>query len=103
VRMLTDGRLIELPARAYHPLLMELARQRLEDRVDPEVSAELHGWVSVEQLMEYCQLSEQQLNVQVCRARRLFAALGVMDARKVIERRRRKLRIGVSRLQHHAS
>ena len=90
-------RLVELPPRAFHYLLLLLARQRL---TDAELPASEQGWVLVEQLMDQLKASRQKLNLDVSRARRQLAEAGIEDAVTLIERRPQasQLRIGVEDL-----
>ena len=89
----------DLGARGHHYLLLTLARRRLEDAAAglPETSC---GWVYQEDFSHDASMRGQQLNVDVFRIRKQFAALPVVDAAKIIERRprTRQLRIGTGRL-----
>lgn len=98
----------ELPHRAHYAVLLELARQRLEDQMEPDLPACEHGWMAVGDLLRYCDINEAQLNVHVHRARSQLSLAGIEGAQSLIERRHkmacgdhaglRQLRIGVARL-----
>jgi len=89
----------ELGARAHNYLLLTLARKRLADAAEglPETSC---GWVYLEDLAHDPSMAPPQLNIDVFRLRQQFAALGVVDAANIIERRprTRQLRIGASQI-----
>jgi FHA domain len=89
----------DLGARSHNYLLLTLARKRLEDGAEglPETTC---GWIYLEDLAHDPSMAPPQLNIDVFRIRKQFAALGVIDAANIIERRprTRQLRIGVSRL-----
>lgn len=88
-----------LGARMHNYLLLTLARRRLADAAEgvPETSC---GWIYQEDLAHDPSMAPPQLNIDVFRIRRQFAALGVVDAANIIERRPRtgQLRIGVSQV-----
>lgn len=89
----------DLGARMHNYLLLTLARRRLADAAEgvPETSC---GWIYQEDLAHDPSMVPPQLNIDVFRIRRQFAALGIVDAANIIERRprTRQLRIGVSQL-----
>jgi hypothetical protein len=89
----------DLGARSHHYLLLTLARQRLADAAEglPETSC---GWIYQEDLAHDPTMAGPQLNVDVFRIRKQFAALGIVDAASIVERRprTRQLRIGVQRV-----
>ncbi|HEU4407189.1 MAG TPA: FHA domain-containing protein [Polyangiaceae bacterium] len=87
------------PHRAHHYLLLYLARQRLADRARglPESNC---GWVDAEQMLTDLRCDATVVNVQIHRARKQLADLGVSDAGNLVERRggSRQLRLGVTAL-----
>lgn len=83
-------------SRAYTRALLELARARLTDQQIPGLHADEHGWVYSDDLCSMAGYeSESRLNVEVHRARRDLARLGIANAASLIQRRRgtRQLRI----------
>ena len=85
-----------LKSRVHHYLLLVLARQRIEDqRAGIELGEE--GWVYGDDLSRMLKLEEERVNVQVFRARKALAHLGISGAAGLVERRKgsKKLRIGV--------
>jgi hypothetical protein len=93
------SRRFDLGARTHHYTLLTLARRRLEDAAQglPETSC---GWVYQEDLAVHPNMGPAELNLDVCRLRKQFAAAGVADAAGIIERRprTRQLRIGTGRI-----
>lgn len=91
---------ISLGSRAYHYLLLHLARCRRDDRASglPEPSC---GWIYQDQLSRELGNDPQHINVEVFRIRRHLAKCGVQDAMHIIERRprTRQLRLGVASFQ----
>ena len=89
----------ELGTRAHNYLLLTLARRRVADVAEglPETSC---GWIYQEDFPHDPTMASPHLNLDVLRIRKQFAALGVVDAANIIERRprTRQLRIGVSRI-----
>ncbi|MGD0678382.1 MAG: FHA domain-containing protein [Polyangiaceae bacterium] len=100
VRAMGAGREFELGAHSYHYLLLTLARRRLADLAEGVVDSS-SGWVYQEDLSRDPSMAPPQLNLDVFRARKQFAALGIVNAANVIERRprTRQLRIGTSRVR----
>jgi FHA domain-containing protein len=92
-------RTLDLGARACNYLLLTLARQRLADgRAGlPDTSC---GWVYLADLARGLETAPTQINIDVYRLRKNFAAAGVADAVGVIERRppTRQLRIGTDKV-----
>ncbi len=88
---------ILLPPRGYHYLLATLARARLASTSLPPAE---RGWLERDELCRMLATDELRLNVDVCRARKQFAALSIEGAANVVERRvgTGRLRIGVDRL-----
>lgn len=91
---------VSLGSRAYHYLLLHLARCRREDRAAglPEPSC---GWIYQDQLSHELGNDPQHINVEVFRIRQQLAKAGVQDALHIIERRprTRQLRLGVASFQ----
>jgi hypothetical protein len=94
-----DGRTLPVPTRSNHYMLLTLARARLEDAENGIAIAD-QGWIYASAFAEMLQYSPERLNIEIFRARALFAKLGFVDATQLIERRAstRQLRIGVARL-----
>ncbi len=88
---------ILLPPRGYHYLLATLARARLASASLPPAE---RGWLERDELCRMLATDELRLNVDVCRARKQFAALSIEGAANVVERRMGtgRIRIGVDRL-----
>ncbi len=97
--MACAGRTVDMGARAHNFLLLTLARRRLEDAAQklPETTC---GWIYQEDLSRDASMAPPNLNIDVFRIRRQFAALGIVDAANIIERRpvTRQLRIGTGHL-----
>jgi hypothetical protein len=74
-----------LPFRVHHYLLVILARRRQSND---------GGWVQTERLARMLAMDRGALNVQIHRARREFAALGILDAANLIERHAGGVRLG---------
>jgi hypothetical protein len=90
------ARLLDFGERAYHYLLLTLARARLADAGDG-VSTSTSGWLDIEAL---CRSSTpSQIGVDVFRNRKQLAESAVIDAPRIIERRPGQLRVGVSDLK----
>lgn len=86
----------DLGSRNHNYLLLTLARQRLTDAAQGLPDEEC-GWLSLEDLEHDPSMSGPQLNMDVFRIRKQFAALGIPDAARIIERRPRprQIRLGV--------
>jgi len=86
----------DLGARNHNYLMLTLARKQLEDVEEGLPEAEC-GWLSLEDLEHDPSMSGSQLNMDVFRIRKQFAALGIPDAARVIERRPRprQIRLGI--------
>lgn len=86
---------VALPPRAFHYVLLTLARikqRALEDGIDPERS----GWVHVSELARLLRSDATYVNLCVHRLRRQLAELGIPPAIPVIQRRQTQgeLRLG---------
>lgn len=101
ISLIQDNLVVQLPSRVHHQLLLTLARARLEDQADEEVSGEEAGWMTVDELMDMLALPETSLNVHICRARKDLVRAKVAGATDVIERQpaARRLRLGVEKLE----
>ena len=88
-----------LASRSSHYLLLTLARARIED-ARAGVAADEAGWVYASDLAGMLRYGAERLNIEIFRARTVFARLGFVDAPHLIERRpsSRQLRIGIARL-----
>jgi hypothetical protein len=93
------GRMLDMGTRAHNALLLAMARRRLEDAA-AGLSESSCGWMYQEDLTDSSHLDVAQLNSDVFRIRKQFAAAGVLDAVSIIERRprTRQLRIGTGRI-----
>lgn len=98
-RLEGDGRALEVPSRATHQLLLVLARKRLEDRRLGIVEDEC-GWVYSDELADMMGADPQKVNVDVHRLRQQLAALGVLEAARIVERRptSHQVRLGMPRI-----
>lgn len=94
-----DGKEWILPPRSSHYVLLTLARARIEDARSGVAPAE-QGWIYASRLADMLQYTPERLNLEIFRARSLFAKLGFSDATHLVERRtvNRQLRIGVAGL-----
>ena len=91
---------IALRGRSFDYMLLCLARARLEDERADDLPLEERGWVDTLQLARSLRMDAAHLNVNVHRARRHFAAAGVAEPERTVERRTgaRQLRLGFARL-----
>jgi hypothetical protein len=98
LRILSDGRTLDVGTRAFNYQLLTLARRRLADAKAgiPETSC---GWVYLDDLAKDLNVTHQQINVDVWRIRKSCEALGIADAASIVERRppTRQLRIGTGK------
>lgn len=90
-----------LDGRAFHYMMLVLARARLGDMRRGDLAPDEHGWVHAEDLAKDLGISRPRLNVYIFRARRQLEGLGVEDAARIIQRRpqTQQLRLGVENLQ----
>ena len=95
------GEAIRLASRTHCYLLLELARARLAEQGGPGISEAEQGWVYVPELIDRLRINDNQLNVQICRARQQLARARVLGAGALFERRpaSRQIRLGVSKLE----
>jgi hypothetical protein len=87
-----------VPPRAFHYLLLTLARARVADS-DPSEAE--RGYIDRDELCRMLGSDVAKLNVEIFRARRQFSDLGVLGAAAIIERRvtSAALRLGVKQLR----
>jgi len=97
---LQGERAVELGSRSHNYLLLTLARARREDARNGVPDAAC-GWVYLEDLLNALRTIGTQLNIDVFRIRKQFAAAGLQDAINIVERRPRskQLRIGTGHLE----
>jgi hypothetical protein len=99
LQMSCGGKTVDMAARAHNYLLLTLARRRLDDAASgqPETAC---GWIFQDDFAHDPMMAPPQLNIDVFRIRRQFAAAGVLDAANIIERRprTRQLRVGTGRI-----
>lgn len=89
-----------LASRSSNYLLLVLARTRLQDMANG-LAADEQGWMYTSDLADMLRYSPDRLNVEIFRARTVFAKLGFADSPQLIERRpiTRQLRIGLTQLR----
>lgn len=87
-------------ARAYQYALLTLARRRLDD-FEAGLPPSEQGWLYVEELLRLLKMDAERLNVDIHRARKELAHLGIMDAGAVVQRRpgSRQIRLGTDRVE----
>jgi hypothetical protein len=95
---------IRLRPRAHHHLLLALARKRQADQVVAAATgmpASEHGWMDVGELRTILHATQNNLALDIFRARRQLAEeAGILDARLLIERRRgAQIRLNVARVE----
>jgi hypothetical protein len=90
---------IDMGTRSHNYLLLTLARRRAADAAQG-LEAPNCGWINLDELAHDPAMAPPQLNIDVFRIRRQFAAVGVLDAAGIIERRprTRQLRIGTGHI-----
>ena len=93
------GGVIELPASNHYYLLLVLARQRLDDREQEGLQERDQGWMYAHDLGKKLGMSPEHLNVTVFRVRKALERSGVVEAARIVERRRTtgQLRIGTDK------
>ena len=90
---LIDGqRVIEVPPRTLHYMLVVLAQARPDPAVAPKDPES--GWVDVEAVARALLVDYRTVGVYVCRLRQQFGGLGISSAGEIVERRRGALRLG---------
>lgn len=98
VTVIISGHAKRLPERRYHYLLVTLARAWLaEENVVPS----MRGWVHRDDLCRGLDMDAMKLGVEIYRARKQLAALGIQGAAGVIERRvgTCEIRIGIPKVK----
>jgi hypothetical protein len=97
------GATFTLPNRSYHYMLVTLARERLRDTLAGMGGSEA-GWISTDDLATALGTTNEKVNVDVHRARRLIAKLGAFAAPDTLIERcpeRAELRLGSPHIQVH--
>lgn len=94
------GRRQRIDAREHGYVLLTLARARSEES---QSSPGERGWLDRDQLLDMLRMDVNMLDVAVYRARRQLAALGVVDAHRVVEVRRGLRRFGSDRVSFRTS
>ncbi|MDI1436518.1 FHA domain-containing protein [Polyangium sorediatum] len=90
---------LPLGERAVFDALLLLARERLKDAAEGSLPEEEQGWYDLETLTQDLHVEEKALNVNIYRLREAFGKAGVERSADIVERRRRLLRIGTSRIE----
>ena len=100
VELHAGSRVLTVPPRQAHEVLLELARTRLQDRADGVAEGEC-GWVYAGDLATRLAYQRSRLNVAIHRIRRQLAEVGLVDAAQVFERRpmSQQLRLGITQLR----
>lgn len=98
VTVLMGGQSKRLVPRAYHYMLLTLARARLADAHAP---ASMRGWLGRDDLCNKLDMDLNRMNVEIHRVRKQLAALGVQGAAKLVERRpgTHEIRLGVADIE----
>lgn len=83
--------------RAYHEVLLALARARRADQQNGLPTAD-QGWMYVDDLLEMLKIDLKHFNVNIFRARQNLARVGMLDVSTLVERRSttRQIRIGLA-------
>lgn len=94
-----QGERHNLPVRACHGVVLELARLRLEDRGRGHAELDC-GWAHSDDLLGKLNVTPQKLHVDLLRCRRQLGSAGVADSDELFERRlpSRELRLGVEQI-----
>ncbi len=95
----SHGQEVYLGNRAFHQLLLFLARARLQDRLCGLSPAE-EGWRSRSELLDTFKITNERLNLDIYRARQLFGRYGIADSTSLFLLRKNSatLRIGAPHL-----
>jgi hypothetical protein len=98
VTVVHEGKATRLAPRTHHYLLLTLARARLQD---PAESPAERGWVDRDALCRMLATEPGVLNVDIFRARRQLASVGVHGATGIVARRpgTGQLRLGTDRVE----
>lgn len=88
-----------LSPRAFHYMLLTLARARQRDELAGLPATE-RGWLYTEELANSLAVTRQKLNLDVCRARQQLSGAGIDGAGRLVQRRPTsgQLRLGISLL-----
>jgi hypothetical protein len=99
LRMTGAGRTFDMGGRGHNYTLLTLARRRLADAAAQHADAAC-GWMYHDELTRGLGVSRSQLNTEIFRIRKQFAAAGLLDPEAIVERRASagQLRIGVASL-----
>lgn len=98
--LLRDDRPFKKSARAFHYILLTLARARIDDR-ERGMPRSDQGWLYVDELLRMLRTEAEHLNVGICRARKELAGFGIADAGTIVERRAttRQVRLGTDKVE----
>jgi hypothetical protein len=93
-----QDRLIPLPPRSFHYLLLTLARRRREDSAE---DGRERGWVDRDDLCRMLGVDQLKLNTDICRLRKQLGEIGVCGAAGIVQRRAGsgQVRIGIDRIE----
>lgn len=94
-----DESVVPLGERAGFYMLLVLARERIKDAAEAGVREDEQGWLHVVDLLDRVRLEEGYLNVTIHRLREAFGKKGIEGAAEIVERRGRRIRIGIARLE----
>jgi len=99
-RLLAEARVLRVPPRSTHQLLLVLGRQRQRDEAEGLTASEC-GWVYSDELATMMGADPQKVNLDVHRLRQQLASLGVLDAGRIVERRAtsHQIRLGVAKIE----
>lgn len=100
LELIHGDQIIPARARKHNELLLELARQRLEDQTREDIPADEHGWLYADELQERLRIFDNRIYVWIHRARKQLSKLGVEGAAQLVERRpdSGQVRLGVGRV-----
>ncbi len=95
LRLVRGDSTFDLGERAHHYLLLTLARRRLDD-IQDQIDVNEQGWMDLDELSHMLNLDPSHLNIQIHRARKQIAKLGLNLSYlpKVVERRTGSVRFG---------
>jgi hypothetical protein len=83
---------------ALFAALLILARKRLADKIAGKLPEKEHGWMDTWDVADLLGVEDLGLNLTVCRLRKLMRRSGVEGAWSIVQRRRKKIRIGTDQL-----
>lgn len=87
-----NGRRLSAGNHVYYRPLLLLAQARLDDRKSGLPEAE-EGWRSRSDLLEALEVCNERLNLDIHRVRRMLLQRGIVDAVKIVQRRRQSMTI----------